>query len=101
MEEDEHGPDGSTPGRPRRADAEVLSYIRSLEGLIEKSVDRLERAGLQSAGLQGGAAGKGEGGSDEEADEDDEGEEEDSLLVENLIEELNHKVSTGCASMTL
>lgn len=81
------------PARPRRADTETLTYLRSLEPLIDQSVKALDAAARQQQG-GGGRAGRrgqdaeedGEDGADEEAQEDR------ALLVSNLINELTYKV---------
>lgn len=73
-------------GRPRRPDAEILSYVRSLEGLIGKQLDQHEKGGAGSSAAQ---RDNEDGGSDDEG-EDEGG--EDNLLIENLVDELEHKV---------
>ena len=79
--------DGTLGARPRRADAETLTYLRSLEPLIEQSVRALdERQQQQQGGRQGGGE---EDGADAEATEDR------ALLVSNLIDELTYKVRMG------
>lgn len=87
------GPADGTPGaRPRRADAETLTYLRSLEPLIEQSVRALdERRQQQQGGRRGG--GEEEDGADAEATEDR------ALLVSNLIDELTYKVRTGLVGL--
>lgn len=94
----EAGADGANSARPRRADAETLTYLRSLEPLIEQSVRALDerlRGQRQGPGRRGGGGGEEEGdGADEEAAEDR------ALLVSNLINELTYKVRMDGAGIS-
>lgn len=72
------------PARPRRADTETLTYLRSLEPLIDQSVQALDEGQRQQ--------GRGHGGGEDEQGAAEEAEEDRALLVSNLIDELTYKV---------
>lgn len=81
------------PARPRRPDSETLTYLRSLEPLIDKSVAAL----LQRQRQEQGRGGRGAGNGDDVqhlTEEDEEEAEERALLVSNLINELTFKVAS-------
>ena len=71
--------------RPRRADAETLSYLRSLEPMVDKALS-------QRAGKGGPAKARDEAGVEEENEDDGE---DTTLLVDNMLEELTFKVKRG------
>ena len=85
------GGEGDT-ARPRRADAETLTYLRSLEPLIEQSVKALDAAGRRQQPGHGRRGGQEEEEEEEEGQEAEEAAEDRALLVSNLINELTYKV---------
>lgn len=82
------------PARPRRPDSETLTYLRSLEPLIDRSVAALLQRQQQEQG-RGGCRGTVDGDDIQQPTEEDEEEaEERALLVSNLINELMFKVAS-------
>ncbi len=81
--------EGSHSTRPRRPDTETLTYLRSLEPLIDKSVGLLLQQQQQQR--RPGTPHDVEGPDGDEAEEEAE---ERRLLVSNLIDELTFKVAS-------
>lgn len=92
--------DGSTFGeggatlhaysRPRRPESETLTYLRSLEPVIDKSITAL----LQQNSNQRGTIVNDAQKRYQEVEEEENEAEERSLLVQNLIDELTFKVAS-------
>jgi hypothetical protein len=89
-----HDKGDANSARPRRADAETLTYLRSLEPLIDQSVKALDAAARQQ---QQGGRGRARGEEEEAEEEGEEVAEDRALLVSNLIDELTYKVRWGRA----
>lgn len=85
-EEERYGAGGKTK-RPRKADTESLTYLRSLEPDLDASLDRKngrDRKGTHKSRDDD----EGVGGGDDEEDQ----EEDQEMMVGNVVEELSNKV---------
>lgn len=85
-EEERYGAGGQTK-RPRKPDTETLTYLRSLEPVLDANLEGKNRKEMK---WKRKPMEEVEGGLD-----DDEGSEEDQeeVMVSNVLEELAHKVS--------